>query len=383
MSLKQIAKQIYFEGMVHARRREAKRGRPSVVIFPSNQPWDPASHLRAWLVAPELEKLGWKVVIVPEPLSLRQRQRILRMEKPDVLLLQQTRHPLNQPSLYPALPCVLDADDGDYLDPRYQKRIAQIASDATLVIGGSRFVASCLAKHNPDAHVLWTCTPGPMSAPVVMPEARAEVVAWAHATPLAYPHEAEFIREVMRLVALRRHCEFWLFGSEESRAKEWFAPIRAAGGTCIAIPPLDYPSYLSKVSTAAIGLQPIAPENAFSQGKSFGKLLAYLGGQVAVVASRSVDHPIFFKSGVNGLLPGHTPAEWAEAILALLDDKALRCRMGIQGWHDFNARLTTRVFASLLDPILRQVAGLPLDASQHAILSQTRLPTAAGSRDAR
>jgi len=374
MDLKKTAKAWYFETVLGVRLLlTGRRGAPTVLIFPSNQPWDPASNLRAWLVAPVLERLGWRVVIVPEPLSLAQRRRIIGWSKPDVLFMQQTRHPLNQPKLYQPLPCVLDADDADYLDPRHQSRIAESARDAAAVVGGSTFVARCLSRHNPEAHVIWTSTPGDAPTPATTPEQRSPVVIWAHATPLDYPREAAFVRETMRLVCERRACEFWLFGSDEASARDWFAPIRAAGGVCHAIPPMDYAAYLNKIASAAIGLQPIAPDNPFSQGKSFGKLLAYLAGQVAVVASRAVDHPFFFRHGINGLLPEHDPQAWAKDIVSLLDDPVWRCRMAKAGHQDFESRLTTDVFARLLDPVLRRAAGLPLDEDGEQRFRLTRL----------
>jgi hypothetical protein len=344
---------------LHWKRRLSPRVRPVVVIFPSNQPWDPASNLRAWLVAPELERLGWRAIVAPEPLTLSQRRRILRLEQPDVVLLQQTRHPLNRPALYPGYPCVLDADDADYLDPRYQSMIAQCACDAAAVVGGSRFVADCLGRHNPKSHVIWTGTPWFEQPARVAPAQRPAVVAWAHSSPLDYPEEAALVQRVMIEVAHRTACRFWLFGThEDHRVAAWFAPLRAAGARCEAIAPLPYADYLDKVAQAAVGLQPVCTSNAFSRGKSFGKLLAYLNGRVAVVASDAVDHGLFFRHGCNGYLVGDEPADWVESIVTLLQEPSLRERVANAGYDDARRRLTTRRFAELLDPVLRESASL-------------------------
>ena len=356
MTIRSQIRSSYFEALLHIQRWRAPIRRPCVVIFPSNQRWDAASNLRAWLVAPELERLDWRVVIVPEPLTLAQRRRILDLERPDVILIQQTRNPLNEPRLYPGYPCVVDADDADYLDPRHHERIARAATDAAAVIGGSRFVSACLGRHNASAHVLWTCTPAPNSPPLTPPEKRGPVVSWAHASPLGYTHEAEFIQRVMTEVCSRTRCEFWLFGTSETDATAWFTPIREAGGSCVALPPMNYADYLAKVAESAVGLQPVSLQSEFSQGKSFGKLLAYLSGEVAVVAANTVDHPLFFRNGENGFLPNENVSDWADAIINLLDDKELRSRVATAGRIDFDSRLTTTVFARLLDPILRTAA---------------------------
>jgi glycosyltransferase involved in cell wall biosynthesis len=355
--LREAVRRWVFEFRTHKERRRQPRRRPCVVILPSKQPWSSSSNLRAWLVAPELERLGWRVVVIPEPLSLRQRQRILRLERPDVVLMQQTRHELNRPALYRPYPCVLDADDADYLDPRYQATIAQCARDADVIVGGSRFVAKLLGQFNErKPHIIWTCTPRPSRPPRLPPAQRDPIVAWAHEAPLRFPKEAELIQKVMIEVARRTRCIFWLFGTKEQEAHEWFEPIKAAGATCVAIPMLPYEDYLDKVAEAAVGLQPVMLANEFSRGRSFGKILAYLGGHVPVVASNAVDHPLFFRSGENGFLVEDDPECWTTAIVRLLEEPELRTRVATAGWNDFNARLTTDVFARLLDPILRSAA---------------------------
>ena len=359
-------RRVAYEAQLHSERlRQAKR-RPCVVMFPSNQPWSSSSNLRAWLVAPELERLGWRVIVVPEPLSLKQRQRIIRLERPDVIWMQQTRHPLNQPHLYAPTPCVLDADDADYLDPRHHDRIVKCAKDAAAVVGGSQFVVELLGRHNVNQHVLWTCTPKPEHPPATAPHDRGPVVAWAHERPMVFPIEANLMQQVMTQVCRRTRCTFWLFGTEPSEAVEWFRPLQEAGGECLAIPLLPYDAYLSKVAEAAVGLQPVCLQNGFSRGRSFGKILAYLSGQVAVVASDAVEHPKFFRHAENGFLATDAVEAWVEPIVRLCEDRVLRHSVALAGWADLNARLTTDVFARLLDPILRQF----VDSASMA----TRLP---------
>ena len=347
-----LVRRILYEVRLHSVRLKHPKRRPCVLICPSNQPWDAASNLRAWLVAPALEQLGWRAVVVPQPLSLSQRLRILRFEDPDVILLQQTRHPLNDPALYQDYPCVLDVDDADYLDPKNQQRIAKCASGSAAVIGGNRFLARCLGAHNPNAHVLWTCTPPPRHPPY-SPDEQAPVVARAHGAPMRYPHEAEFIQQVMIEVFRRINCVFWLFGTSEAEAVEWFAPLRRNGGCCVAIPKMSYDAYLDKVAEAAVGLQPVSSKFDFSNGKSFGKVLAYLAGKVVVVASNAVDHPVFFRNGQSGILVDEVVDDWVEAIVDLISNPTKAQHIAEEAWHNFHNRLTTDVFARLLDPILR------------------------------
>lgn len=353
--LRSIARQQLFGLKLYAERILQPKTRPALVIFPSNQPWDPASRLRAWELAPWLRSLGWRVVVVPEALSLSQRLSILRAEKPDVILLQQTRHPLNRPRLYRPYPCVLDADDADYLDPNIQAEIAESAEESAAIVGGSKFVADCLGRHNKNSHVVWTSTPAPPAPLGDRPSNRAPIVAWAHSDPLNYPAEAEFIQRVMLHVAKRTKCQFLLFGTSQERARPWMEPLRSAGVLCASHETLPYDDYLAAVSTAAVGLQPVCVENPFSRGKSFGKLLAYFVGQVPAIATDAVDHPLFFKTGENGFLLPNDELLWADAIVRLVDEPGLRDRIADAAWLDFRQKLSTDVFATSMDRILRSV----------------------------
>lgn len=351
---RRITRRAIDELLLHTK-RSGGASLPRVLILPSNQEWDPASNLRAWLVAPELRKLGWRVTIAPASLSLEQRRRVIRLERPGVILMQQTRHPLNRPHLYPNVPVVLDADDADYLDPNHQEMISEAATHARAVVGGSRFIMECLGKHNPDASFIWTCSPRSQNRSAIRPINRQPIVSWAHSNPLAYKQEAELLQEALSKAAEMSRFTFWLFGATESAASAWFAPIRKAGVTCVAIPPMRYDDYLAKVAESAIGLQPVSVEtNDFSRGKSFGKVLAYLSGEVAVIASNAVDHPLFFRNGENGILVPNDTKEWADAITTLVKNPTLREQLATRGYDEFLDRLTTDKFAQLLDPILRR-----------------------------
>lgn len=350
-----IGRQLFYGLKLQIERMWLPRGRPVLVIFPSNQPWDPASRLRAWELAPRLRELGWRVVVVPEPLNLAQRRHVLRAERPDAILLQQTRHPLNRAGLYLPIPCVLDADDADYLDPAVQADIIETAEQSAAVIGGSRFIAECLGRHNANSHVVWTSSPAPSRPLGYCPSSRAPIVTWAHSDPLSYPAEASFVQRVLLLAAKRADFEFLLFGTSEERAHGWLAPLRENGIVCSSIGMLPYEQYLAKVATTAVGLQPVCVENPFSRGKSFGKLLAYFVGQVPAIATDAVDHPLFFRNGENGYVLANDEELWADAISLLIKGPELRDRIAEVAWHDFNEKLSTDVFVASLDRILKSV----------------------------
>jgi hypothetical protein len=348
------ARQVLSELQTHGARLKRPKRRPCVVIFPGGPRRSSSSYLRAWILGDELERQGWRAIVVPEVLTLAQRRRILWLEKPNVIYLQQTRHPLNRPSLYAPIPCVIDADDGDHMDPRHSDRIAQWIGEAAAVVGGSRFVTNWMAQHcKGPARVIWTCTPHSGSQLKTRPADREPIVAWAHDTPLGYPHEADLMQKVFIGIAQRTRAILWLFGTTEDEAREWFAPVRAAGGTCVAVPRMPYEQYLDKVAEAAVGLQPVCLESDFCRGKSFGKVLAYLNGRVANVVSNNVDHPLFFRNAENGYLVDNVVEDWVGPIVKLLEDKQHREEVAFAGHRDFERRFTYARFGERMISVFK------------------------------
>lgn len=350
-------------GVLVATMARHRRSRPRVVVFASNPTSDPASNLRAWAMAPALRREGWRCTVVPPTLTLAERRRVLMFEAPDVILLQQSRHALNRPSLYPGFPCVFDQDDADYLDERCRAQIIECCELSRVVVAGSRGVAELLGPHSRDVRVLWTATPQPGVKAHSAPSERESVVIWAHGSPLGYDAEKELVRAVMLGVGERvEGVNFWLFGidspEQKAEAAAYLAPLRQAGVTCRTIEYLSYEDYLALVAEAAVGLQPVCVDaNPYSQGKSFGKVLAYLVGEVPVVASDAVDHPLFFTTGENGFL-ADTHAEWVDAVSRLLEEPALRDQVAAAAYTGFQARLTTEAAARELSSILKHAAGL-------------------------
>jgi len=100
--------------------------------------------------------------------------------------------------------------------------------------------------------------------------------------------------------------------------------------------------------------------NAWSEGKSFGKVLGYLAAEVAVVASRAIDHPLFFEHGRNGLM-AETQEQWVEAVGTLLDDPDRRQKLAEAAYGDLLRELSSSAAAQKLDKVLRcALAGQPL-----------------------
>ncbi|MEM7681834.1 MAG: glycosyltransferase [Planctomycetota bacterium] len=331
-----------------------------------------SSRLRAWQVAPHLRKLGWRAAVIPAGCSLEERRARIARFQPDLLVLLRTLHPLNDPTLYapspdvPGTPCLIDIDDADYTHPDRKPALDAGLAASAGAICGSRNVARYCQQHAPFARVVWTgCepTPGnpapgnatPGSATEAHNANRDPIVAWGATSFTRYNHEADLVEEAIAQVAQQRPVTLHIYGA---RKKRYAAPmaerLRAAGTGVRVFPLLSYDKFLKNLRRAAVGLQVISPEHAYAEGKSFGKVLAYLDADSAVVASNAVDHPLFFTHGRNGLLADPTPDSWAHAIAQLLDDPADRSRMVSEARQDFHNRLTAQAAAKQLDKALRK-----------------------------
>jgi glycosyltransferase involved in cell wall biosynthesis len=324
LKLRKMGKSFMLPAHIYMWQQKLTRhGSKRAVFFPSRMNSGHAGDLRAISIAAELKKFGWRVIVVPVWLDLEQRMKVLHAEKPDVILLQQSVHLLNRPSLYPGYNTIFDVDDADYTaEPAL---VSSCARGATVSVVGNRHLAEVFRGYGaPDVQVMW---------------------------PSGYPIEAEFVRRVMLKIAKSRTFTFRAYGNRPAWLDEYVAPMREAGINVQIYGTSRYTKFVKSLGSIAIGLQPVLRQNPFSLGKSFGKLLAYMAADVAVVASDEVDHPLFFRNGETGMLVT-TVDEWAEACLFLLNNPQERGRMVKAARADFLKLLTTQAVAARMSAIM-------------------------------
>lgn len=330
-------------------------GKPVVWLSLSGGGTGSAADLRAVSVAPALNRLGWASVVLHPRVGRTARRGMLRLFRPDVVLLQQTRHPLNRPETYAPVPCVLDADDADIINPAETARIGDIAARCYGVVAGSRHLARLFEAFNPARRVIWTGTylhkPSGHSLPNGQ---RSAVLAWAPSDPFGYPSELAFVQRIAEQL-IATDAELRVYGIKPERQAEMAAlwQGKLPGGIRLCLMPLmPYPDFVASLAEVAVGLQPVCEDHEYSLGKSFGKALAYLAADTAIVASNNIDHPLFFKDSLNSRLLDNDPQAWAGACNELLADAAKRQALVKQARMDFMARLTTTRSAALLSELL-------------------------------
>jgi len=325
-----------------------------VVLMPGETQADGASNLRVYRIADELKRLGWNAYVCPRHLRLRQRLRVIGVVRPNVILMQMARHPLNRPRFYSDIPVVFDIDDADYLEDRHRANIVEAVERSAAIIAGSRAIAGFCRKYNDDVEVVWTGTPV-FPSPSRPQSRRKHIISWAALLPSHCAKEAEFLLRVLELLLERTaEFQFLLYCDDGTGAYRAFADrFRAIGVDVMTRPRLEYAEFVRSLEDVAVGLAPLVDLEGFSGGKSFGKVLAYMAAGVPIVTHPVVDHPLFFRSGENGYM-ATTPKEWAAVIAQLLDSPEERQRLAERARAELEDRLSTAEAARRVDKILRR-----------------------------
>tara|TARA_R110000751_G_scaffold30663_6_gene78280 strand:- start:3040 stop:4008 length:969 start_codon:yes stop_codon:yes gene_type:complete len=299
--------------------------------------------------------MGWSVLVVPKHLSLAQRRRVIGAWRPDVLFVQQSRHPLNRVEYLGDIPFLYDLDDADFVDPEFEASMQALARQADAVICGSRHIRDWAAQYSSRTEVVWTGTPLPPDSRFIPAHTeRKPLVVWAQTNPAKYLAELAFVTEVMEQVAASRPgTALRLYDWREAEDDPRLERLRRAGVSLELLPAMPYDLFLESLGDTAVGLSAIRTVTPFSRGKSFGKVLGYLSARTPVICSDEADHACLFDNS-SGVV-SNDAAVWVAAILRLIDDPAAREAIADAADVKFRANLTTEVAAQSISSILETV----------------------------
>jgi len=352
-SLKQYVGHRVREALTHGSRLIQRRQLPRLVILPCASRAAGSANLRGWEIGASLRRLGWRVTVIPAQCELEQRLRIIKWEKPDLILIQKGRHPLNWPHHYGEIALAFDLDDADFLDPKQAEQLAACCAASRAVFAGSRYIADWCSRYNSNVTVVWTGGVLPKRPPRRSSSSKP-ILTWASSDAPGYPLEAELVREIVRRLTRKTPLEFWLYGVRPSWDPEFLKSFTSLPVPVRPFPFMSHGRLIESMNEVAVGLNPICVEGEYSRGKSFGKVLPYLSAQVAVVTSNQLEMPYFFRHGENGFLVDSID-EWVECTQRLLTEPELRQEMVERAFADFQSRLTTDSAARKVDGILRAV----------------------------
>jgi glycosyltransferase involved in cell wall biosynthesis len=158
---------------------------------------------------------------------------------------------------------------------------------------------------------------------------------------------------------LRESREFTLrlYGVRgEAVEREFCQTLEKAGIRTEVLGWMPYRNFVRSLSEVTVAICPLCDSNAFSRGKSFGKVLACMAAPTPMVLSSAADYPLFYSHGHNGMLvDGNNSTQWAECVVSLLDSAEQRNRISEQAARDYEARLTTATAAQLMATFLRSL----------------------------
>jgi len=344
------------------------------LLLPKYTPMGGSSRLRLYAFVPFLEKAGFECVVAPllpdwylharyERAGLRsrhllalvrayaRRSSLLRRHADDydLIFLQREAFPFlplaAERRLFGRRPgVVVDYDDAvystyeDHANPFVRRvlgrKLPAIVSRAQHVTVGNRYLADWARRFTSSVRIIPTSVDLTKYRPrdsCRREGAGGPVIGW-----IGTPVSVKYLRLIERpLRRVRERCPFVLrvVGAPE---------FRLAGLEVVAVP-WSEATEVGELLRCDIGVMPL-PDDAWARGKSAFKLVQYLAAGLPAVASPVGANCDVLRDGENGFLAA-TEAEWVEKLKLLLEQPALRERLGGAGRRTVEARYSLEASA--------------------------------------
>ena len=254
-------------------------------------------------------------------------------------------------------PMVFDFDDAihvPYVSPtfgraaslvKYPQKTPQIVRMSRAVIAGNRNLESYARGLNPSVTRIPTVVDTEIVRPRAGGEARGPVVLGWMGTHSTYPY-LESLFPVIREVARRHPIRVRVVGT----GREVSIP-----GVEVESLPWTLETELRDLQSFDVGLYPIV-EDRWSLGKSGYKAVQYMAVGIPAVCSPVGATCDVVRDGMDGFLPT-TEEEWVERLCSLIEDPALRRRMGETGRARVEEGYSVAGQAPRLRAVLEEAAG--------------------------
>lgn len=250
------------------------------------------------------------------------------------------------------VPLIYDFDDAIYLPTasganrlfasmKYAGKVAKICRLASHVTVGNAYLREFAARHARSTSILPTTIDAERYLPRVPRRADGPVVIGWMGSETTVAHLLT-LREPLRDLARRRRFT-----------------LRVVSPTPVALPDVDVrwspwsaEREVVDLQEFDIGIMPL-PDDRWARGKCGAKLLQYMGVGVPGVASAVGVNTEIVADDANGLLARH-PDEWMDRLSRLIDDAALRARLGDAGRRTVEERYSAQVHAPALLDVFRR-----------------------------
>jgi glycosyltransferase involved in cell wall biosynthesis len=289
---------------------------------------------------------------------VRQARNVATAGRADVILIHRTAC-LAGPALLERVlalwrrPVLFDFDDAIYLRHtsganwlfdwlKSPGKTATLCRLSSLVVAGNEYLAAYARQHNSRVVVVPTSIDTDLYAPTERADWSGRVtIGWTgSATSLTY---LEMFAPVLRKLLTRRDVEI--------RVQSNRAP--ALSGVPVVWQPWSPETEVQAIRRYHIGIKPM-PDDLWARGKCPMKELQYMALGIPTVCSAVGTTVEVIRNGENGFLAA-SAEQWLEHLTRLVDDPALRRKIGIAGRRTVEERYSTKVCASRFAEAVRSV----------------------------
>jgi len=331
-------------------------------FFSKGEKHIPSSRYRAYYLAEALIELGHEAVVTPvTDLSFGALPRYLNMffslPQSDVVYLQR---PIYNKYFFVAFfiawlfgrRFIFDFDDAVYKHTLF--RTAFFTRYAALVTCGSEKIREWALKHNPKSFTLANSIPLSIYTMRANEPAGRPVIGWIGTKPHLVMTSA--IPALHELVAHGRDFELKIIGTMGDRTIE--KSLEGIPNVTIidSLNWADPREAVREIQSFTIGIMPLGTD-AWDQVRYF-KALEYMACGVPTVASSATTVRSILEDSGAGLVASSTE-EWVAHLLRLLDDPALRMRLGARGRAAIEQEYSNKAIAQkLVALVLEQYPGV-------------------------
>jgi glycosyltransferase involved in cell wall biosynthesis len=224
---------------------------------------------------------------------------------------------------------------------KFPEKTAELCRMSAHVVAANSGIAAFACEHNPRVTVVPSSVDTDRYAPRRRPSRSSRVVVgWTgSSTSQAY---LELFAPVLREIVAATDIEIRVHSDRRPTLP----------GVPHSWRPWSADDEVEALSEFDIGLMPM-PDDPWARGKSAMKALLYMAMGIPAVCSPVGTNREVIRHGENGLLAS-TPAEWKEALRALVADAELRRRIGRAGRETVESGYSMRRSAALFAAVARE-----------------------------
>ena len=227
---------------------------------------------------------------------------------------------------------------------KFPGKTATICRISKHVVVGNAWLADYARQFNPHVTIIPTSVDTDHYRPEKKNGSNGRVIVGWTGSSTSQTH-LEMFAPLLRELTARRDVELRVISDREP----------ALPGVSYVWRPWSADTEVDELSYFDIGIMPM-PDDEWSRGKCAAKALQYMGMGIPTVCSAVGANCEVIQHGQNGLL-AVTSSEWMASLESLVDDPALRGRLGMMGRRTVEEGYSMRRCADLFARVVRQAIG--------------------------